>query len=255
MELKLNVTSNPRPDSRPHSRLWSSLIWSYGISSYLVGVVGLLVLISALAGIIPLGKFASLKLGILGSMIVNIGLCLLFGLQHSIMARPSFKRLFADWLPIALERSTFVLASGLVLTLTVLFWQPLPGVLYQSTGNMKLVLWLGFAFGWLYLLAATFAINHFDLFGLRQVWFEAKSEEYIQVPFKENWMYRYSRHPIMLGALIGLWCTPTMTYSSLSLSLGMSIYIAVGLWFEERDLIRQWGQAYLDYKKRVRTLI
>ena len=114
-----------------------------------------------------------------------------------------------------------------------------------------MVMWVGFAFGWSYLLAASFAINHFDLFGLRQVWLEAMNRPYEAPEFKQNWMYRFSRHPIMLGALIGMWCVPDMTASKFLLTLLMTIYVFIGVGFEERDLIRAWGNTYKDYKKRV----
>jgi uncharacterized membrane protein len=117
------------------------------------------------------------------------------------------------------------------------------------------ILWLGFGFGWAYLLAASFAINHWDLFGLRQVWLAAMGLEYTPVAFKEHWMYRYSRHPIMLGVLIGIWCLPTMSASMLMLSIGLTVYMVIGVYFEERDLVRQWGQSYVEYKKRVGALI
>ena len=108
--------------------------------------------------------------------------------------------------------------------------------------------------GWAYLFAATFAINHWDLFGLRQSWFAAKNRTYEQVPFKEHWMYRYSRHPIMLGVLLGIWMIPAMSVSQCLLSSGLTLYGIIGVYFEERDLIRQWGQGYLNYRRRVGAL-
>lgn len=226
----------------------------YSTCCYALGVAGLASFILAMAGLLPLGLFAVSESIWLASLI-NIVLLLLFGLQHSVMARKSFKQKFNALFPQAVERSTFVLASGLVLALTVVAWQPLPGEVWHSSGTLNILLWAGFAFGWVYLLAATFAINHFDLFGLRQAWLAAIGKPYTQVAFKEHWMYRYSRHPIMLGVIIGTWCVPHMTASMLMLAVGMTLYIAVGVYFEERDLIKQWGQRYLDYRQQVGALI
>lgn len=225
----------------------------YSVLAYNLGVAGLGILILAMAGLIPLGGVVVFTNSPGLAVSINLLLLALFGVQHSVMARPAFKRRFRRSFAHALERSTFVWASGLAMALCVLFWQPLQGVVWQSEGILRIVLWAGFAFGWAYLLAATFAINHFDLFGLRQAWLEARGKTYAEVAFKEHWMYRYSRHPIMLGALLGVWCVPTMTASMLMLSLGLTLYIAIGLYFEERDLIRQWGQSYLNYKHRVRA--
>jgi len=108
--------------------------------------------------------------------------------------------------------------------------------------------------GWAYLLAASFAINHFDLFGLRQAWYASRNEDCPDLAFKEHWMYRYSRHPIMLGVLIGIWFPAHMDGSRLMLSIGLSLYMLIGIYFEERDLVRQWGAQYEDYKKRVGAL-
>jgi len=226
----------------------------YGLLAYNIGVAGLGLLILAMAGVLPLGQFLLPASSTLSAVSINLALLLLFGLQHSIMARPTFKKRFEKVLPQALERSTFVLASGLVLAITVLLWQPIEGWVWQTQGLLNYCLWGAFVFAWGYLLLATFAINHWDLFGLRQVWIAARGNNYSALEFKERWMYRYSRHPIMLGALLGVWCVPAMTVSMLMLSVGLSVYIAVGLYFEERDLVSQWGQAYLDYKKRVNAL-
>jgi methanethiol S-methyltransferase len=226
---------------------------SYSLISYLIGVAGLGLLILDTAGLLPLGLF-HLSDSPFVAAVINVGLLLLFGVQHSVMARASFKKRLHRILPAALERSTYVWTSGVALGAAVLLWQPLDGVIWHVSGLLRWLLLGGVAFGWGYLFAATFAINHWDLFGLRQSWLAARGQEYRNVPFKEHWMYRYSRHPIMLGALIGIWSTPTMTATQFFLSGGLTLYIAIGVYFEERDLIRQWGQNYLDYKRRVGAL-
>lgn len=226
---------------------------SYGLLAYLVGVAGLSTIILAYAGLIPFGLLQVTDNPWLAGAI-NVGLLVLFALQHSVMARPAFKAWLNRYLPEATQRSHFVWTSGVVSAILVFCWQPLSGSIWQFSGNAAWALWAVFGFGWAYLLAATFAINHFDLFGLRQVWFAMQNTPYQPVPFKEHWMYRYSRHPIMLGVLIGIWALPAMSASHFMMSIGLSVYIAIGLYFEERDLIAVWGQHYKDYRQRVGLL-
>lgn len=229
---------------------------AFGGISYLVGVAGLCVLIFACAGFIPLGAMLNMQPSPMVAVLINIGLLVLFGFQHSLLARPSIKAKLYSRLPKAMERSNYVWSSGVMLALCVLFWQPVSDhVVWQINGPMYWGVLAVSAMGWMYLLAATFAINHWDLFGLRQTWLEAMGLPYTTVPFKEHWMYRYSRHPIMLGVLIGIWCLPVMTANQLMLNIGLSVYMLIGLYFEERDLIRHWGQGYVEYKKRVGALI
>ncbi len=239
--------------TRPPGLMKPITLLGYGILSYLVGVGGLSAIIFAYAGVIPLG-LVPLTDHISGALSINVALLLIFGLQHSIMARPKFKNWLNQFLPESTQRSHFVWTSGVVSAILVLLWQPIEGQLWHVEGGLAWSLWAVFSFGWGYLLAATFAINHFDLFGLRQVWFAAQNKPYESVPFKEHWMYRYSRHPIMLGVLIGIWVLPSMSASLFVMSVGLTIYIAIGLYFEERDLIRTWGGRYREYKSRVGLL-
>lgn len=224
----------------------------YGLFSYAIGFAGILAIIAAMAGVIPLGTLLPITNNFILAIIINVALTTLFGLQHSIMARPWFKQLFHRWFGQAGERSTFIWTSGVCALIMVAGWQPLPGTIWQASSPIaKTLLWLGFVIGWKYLLAATFAINHWDLFGLRQIWFAINNKPYSEPGFKESWMYRFSRHPIMLGVLIGIWSLPTMTATQLVLSITFTAYIFIGVGFEERDLIRQFGQTYVDYKNRV----
>ncbi len=224
----------------------------YGLSSYAIGFSGLLAIIFSMAGFIPLGSMVVITDNAVLAIIINIALTLVFGLQHSIMARPKFKEFFKSVFGEASERSTFVWTSGVCAFIMVAFWQPLTGFAWQvESQTAQIVLWAGFAIGWTYLVAATFAINHWDLFGLRQVWFALQNKSYVNPEFKENWMYRFSRHPIMLGVLIGIWCVPVMTMTKLVLALCFTVYIFIGVGFEEKDLIREFGKTYIDYKKRV----
>lgn len=246
-----NSTTIARFDEQERNYVRTFSLISYGLIAYAIGVAGLAICIFAYAGIIPLGFMGNLNLPTSGAIVVNIALLIFFGLQHSVLARPSTKQFLNRYIPAALERSNYVWTSGAVLAMVVAFWQPIEGQIWALESNAAYLALAGLGFGWAYLLAATFAINHWDLFGLRQVWLEAMNVEYSPVSFKEHWMYRYSRHPIMLGVLIGIWCLPEMSATTFMLSVGLSVYIVIGLYFEERDLIRQWGSSYLEYKKRV----
>jgi len=224
----------------------------YGFVSYAIGFSGLLAVIFSMAGFVPMGQMAVITDSPVVAVIINIALTGLFGLQHSIMARSGFKQFFYRLFGQAGERSTFVWTSGVCAFIIVGLWQPLTGVVWQAQSLLaQVVLWAGFAAGWTYLVAATFAINHWDLFGLRQIWFAIQGKTYVDPEFTESWMYRFGRHPIMLGVLIGIWSLPTMTATQLVLSVTFTVYIFIGVGFEERDLIRQFGQTYIDYKKRV----
>ena len=180
---------------------------------------------------------------------INIGLIALFGLQHSLMARPGFKRWLAGVLPPAAERSTFMLATAVVVFLLCLAWQPMPTPVWRADDNLlyATLLAIGLA-GWALVFYATFLINHFDLFGLRQVWLYFQGREYTQIPFRVSSLYRFVRHPIMTGVLVGIWFTPVMTLGHLLFATGMSIYILVGVYHEEKDLVRAFGERYLRYR-------
>ncbi|RLT94749.1 methyltransferase family protein [Ketobacter sp.] len=229
-----------------------STLLLYGIASYLIGCAGLVAVILAMAGILPMGSFIVLTDNALLACVINVLLIGLFGLQHSIMARPFFKRAFANTFSAASERATFVWGSGATLLIILALWQPVSGHLWQVESLAgRTILWCLFGAGWSYLFAATFAINHWDLFGLRQIWFAVNDRAYQAPEFKENWMYRFSRHPIMLGALIGMWCVPDMSATKLVMTLSLTAYIFTGLRLEENDLVREFGEQYLEYKKRV----
>jgi len=190
------------------------------------------------------------------ALAVDLALILLFGLQHSIMARSGFKRWLTNFVSPSVERSTYVLATNLVFIVLFVFWQPLPGCLWQLDGQFWVaVLFAVSAAGWLLALLATFLTNHFDLFGLRQVHPELVKKAYMPVPFKEILLYRWIRHPMMLGLLIAIWATPWMTTSHLLFALGMTVYIVIGIHFEEVGLQAQLGQPYREYQKRTACLL
>jgi protein-S-isoprenylcysteine O-methyltransferase Ste14 len=185
------------------------------------------------------------------ALMIDIGLLTAFALQHSIMARPAFKRTWTKLIPEPAERSTYVLASTLLLGCIVYFWQPLGGVLWQVSDPLAVGLLYGlFAIGWAILFLASFQINHFDLFGLRQVWLYFRGRPYTPLAFKTPWLYRHMRHPLYVGLMIGLWATPTMTVAHLVFALLCTGYIFVGVRLEEKDLEAALPE-YRQYKQDV----
>ena len=185
------------------------------------------------------------------ALLINIGLLTAFALQHSIMARPAFKRAWTKFIPKPAERSTYVLASTLMLGGIVYFWQPLGGVFWQVTDPVAVSILYGlFAIGWGILFLASFQINHFDLFGLRQVWLYFRGKPYTQLEFKTPWLYRHMRHPLYVGLMIGLWAAPTMTVAHLVFAMLCTAYIFVGTRLEEKDLENALPE-YRQYKQEV----
>lgn len=191
------------------------------------------------------------------ALIIDIALLALFAVQHSGMARPAFKRWWTRFVPQAIERSTFVLVSSLVLALLFWQWRPLPQVVWQvDNGLARGLLWAISLLGWLLVLTSSFAINHFELFGLRQVWLHARRRSPQDEPFVLRAMYRIVRHPLMLGFLIAFWVTPAMSLGHLLFAVVVTGYIVVAVKFlEERDLVAIHGDAYRDYQRKVPMLL
>ena len=236
--------------------LQRSAVLGYGILAYNTGFLALLWLILSAGGLAP-AVYSPLATGsVQAGIAVNLALIMLFGIQHTIMARQSFKRWLSRHLPAAMERSTFVLLSGVCLALAVWLWQPLPGIVWSVENSAaNLAIWCLFALGWSYLLAATFVTNHFELFGLRQVYLHFIGKPYSALPFTRKFMYRYSRHPMMLGLLTGLWAVPVMSATHFALAGLLTLYSIVGVIFEERDLLRQFGNTYRAYQKEIAALV
>ena len=232
------------------------LVLIYSILAYFISFAGLAYIILWMAGLIP-GAFGGPLADITGGPWVwNVLLLLLFGVQHSLMARSSFKQVLTRYIPVAAERSTYVLASGLAMLVMMIYWSPMPQVVWEvETLWIAWVLFGLFVFGWNLCFVATFGNNHFDLFGVRQAYIYFKGEEYKPVEFGRNGLYKWIRHPIQTGVLIGVWANPMMRLDHLLLSAGLTIYIFIGLWFEERDLIKAFGDEYRTYKAEVGGLI
>ena len=189
------------------------------------------------------------------ALAINAGLLALFALQHSIMARPGFKRALTRVVSPVIERSTYVLASSLALILLFWLWRPLGGVVWSVENDIGVaLLYAGFAFGWGLVLVTTFVINHFDLFGLRQVWRHLNGEPQQGLKFVLPVLYRIVRHPLYVGWFFAFWCTPTMTVTHLFFAIMTTAYILIAIQLEERDLMREHPE-YADYRKRVPMLI
>jgi protein-S-isoprenylcysteine O-methyltransferase Ste14 len=241
---------------RPRSLTYRTTIFGFGVVAYGLGVGALVGLILVMLGVASFtgGPIGKLPLGV--ALLLDLGLLVAFALQHSVMARPSFKARWTQIVPASAERSTFLLATALALIPLLLFWQPMPEVVWSVEGPVLRGLLLAVAVaGWAYLLAASFAINHFELFGLQQVYQALRNRPLTQPPFQARWMYRFDRHPIMTGILIGIWVTPTMTVDHLVFAIGTTVYVCVGVFFEERSLRQQLGSAYEEYCERVRTIV
>ena len=232
-------------------------IFIYGIVSYALGVASLLYLICFLGNIVVPKTIDSAPVGgVAPAVLVDLILVALFAFQHSLMARPGFKERWTRIVPKAAERSTYVLLTGLVLALLCWQWQPIAGVVWNVEGAVgKGLLQALFWLGWVILFAATFMINHFDLFGLRQVYLRLKDQPYRPVPFVEVALYRFVRHPIMLGLLIGLWATPSMSVGHLLFAAATTIYIFIGIFLEEHDTRQALGEDYETYRRQTRMIV
>ena len=186
---------------------------------------------------------------------VDLLLLLLFAVQHTVMARPWFKRRWTRLVPAPAERATFVLFTSLLLALLFWLWRPAGGTVWHLRGPAAGALLGLYAIGWVVAVGSTFMINHFDLFGLRQAYLYARGDAYRPPPFSERALYRWIRHPLMAGFLIVFWAAPVMTAGHLLFAAAATGYIAVGITFEERDLRRDLGEPYRAYRRRVPALI
>jgi len=189
------------------------------------------------------------------ALAIDIVLLGIFAVQHSVMARPGFKAVWTRIVPRSVERSTYVLASSLLLALICWKWQSIPAVVWDvSSPEFKALLLALFALGWLILLLSTFMINHFDLFGLRQVYLRMRGVDYTPLVFKQWAFYKFVRHPIMLGFLIAFWAAPHMSVGHLVFAIATTGYILVGIFLEERDLMKHHAAEYGAYRARVPML-
>ena len=186
------------------------------------------------------------------ALVINLSILGLFILQHSLMARLSFKQRWNRIIPAAAERSTYLLLSAVMMTLICLYWQPIEGIVWQVENPAgKIILISLYFIGWSIPVMASFMINHFELFGLQQVYFYLRNKPEPAPHFTEKSFYKIIRHPIQFGTLIGIWSTPSMSATHLLLSVSLTVYILISLKYEERDLVNTLGEKYRDYQKRV----
>jgi protein-S-isoprenylcysteine O-methyltransferase Ste14 len=230
----------------------------YGVIAYAASVAALVYLIGFSGDVlVPKSVDSGPSATFAGALCIDVLLLSLFAIQHSVMARQAFKRRWTRIVPKAVERSTYVLMTSLVLALFFWQWRPIPVPIVWRIENAAAVqlLWATFWLGWVLVLLSTFLINHFELFGLQQVFARLTGREMPAQGFKTPLLYRYLRHPLYLGILLSLWAVPLMTAGHLLFSMGLSSYIFVGIWFEERDLIAQFGERYRRYRAEVGMLV
>ena len=229
----------------------------YGVLCYLVFLATFLYAIGFVGGVfVPLSLDSDPSAPFAESLLIDVALLGIFAMQHSVMARPAFKRWWTRFVPRSIERSTYVLFSSLALILLFWQWRPLGGVVWEVDGPMaRDMLWTLFALGWVIVLVGTFLISHVDLFGLRQVWLNWRRAPYAPPGFVTPLFYRLVRHPIMLGFIVAFWAAPRMTFAHLVFAIATTAYILVALQFEEHDLATSIGEPYRDYQRRVRMLV
>jgi protein-S-isoprenylcysteine O-methyltransferase Ste14 len=231
-------------------------VFLFGVLSYVLFFASLMYFMGWIAGVgvpTPLDAQPTLPMG--QALAVDLGLLLAFGLQHSVMARPGFKAWWTRWVPHSVERSVYVLASSAFLLAVMIFWEPIGGTLWSVENQAgRFAFYAVFALGWAVLFLATFSINHFDLFGLRQVWLHLVGRPYTQLPFKTPLMYRWVRHPLYVGWLLIFWATPKMTIAHFVLAVCWTGYILVAIEFEERDLLSAHRE-YAKYREEVPMLV
>jgi methanethiol S-methyltransferase len=233
------------------------LLFAYGLCCYIVFLVAFSYAIAFVGGwFVPRQLDGTLTGSMPAALLIDAALLTVFALQHSIMARRWFKERWTQLIPWAVERSTYVLCASAALLLLFWQWRPLGISIWTVESPIgRPILWLLFALGWATVLLMTFLINHFDLFGLRQVWLPLIGKPYTPVEFRTPLPYRIVRHPLYIGFLLAFWSTPHMTLAHLVFALATTGYILIGIHFEERDLLSEHGARYAEYRRRVPMLL
>lgn len=232
------------------------IFFSYGVISYAIFFVTFLYAIGFIGNFaVPktIDGIPEVSLG--AALLINTLLLGVFAIQHSVMARPTFKKWWTRIVPMEIERSTYVLLSSIALIALFVFWQPMGGVIWNVTSPAgQVVLYTLFGFGWALVLVATFLINHFDLFGLRQVTLQLVNKPYTDLQFNTPWLYKYVRHPLYVGWFFAFWATPTMTVTHLVFAVATTAYILIAIQLEERNLVEAHPE-YRAYREQVPMII
>jgi len=229
----------------------------YGVVAYLLFHATFLYLIGFIGNLfVPKGIDNGFVVAPYQAVIIDFLLIALFAAQHSIMARSWFKKAWVKIIPEVIERSTYVICTCIVLITMFYFWQPLDGIVWSVEQPYVVgMLWSLFGLGWAIVLVSSFLINHFDLFGLRQVWLYFRGKPYTDLPFRIPMLYKWVRHPLYFGLLLGFWAAPVMTVTRLFFAVTFTIYIVKAIGWEENDLVRIFGEKYRSYKRNVPMLI
>jgi methanethiol S-methyltransferase len=234
-----------------------TLIFLYGVASYALFLFTFVYSIGFIGNVVVERSMdAPARAPFLVALAIDTLLLGLFAVQHSVMARPAFKRVITRVIPVEAERSTYVLASSLALLAMFVWWEPIGGVVWDvTTPAARAVVHAVYASGFGLVLFSTFLINHFDLFGLRQSWLQLVGTPYTHLPFRTPSLYRYVRHPLYVGWFLAFWATPTMTGAHLLFSAMTSAYILAAIRWEERDLAAVHGREYERYREEVPMLV
>jgi protein-S-isoprenylcysteine O-methyltransferase Ste14 len=230
--------------------VWGSVVYAFFLATFLY-TIGFVEDIPGIKTIDtgPTGSLAAV-------LTIDLLLLSIFAIQHSVMARRGFKQWWTRYVPLHLERTTYVLAATLAVALLLWQWRPLPSSVWAVTApTWRLLLWSLSALGWIILLISTFLINHFELFGLKQVFEHWRGTKDDSLPFKTPGFYQYVRHPLYLGFVLAFWATPMMTQGHLLFAIATTGYIFVGIFFEERDLVARFGEEYRRYQQRVPMIL
>jgi protein-S-isoprenylcysteine O-methyltransferase Ste14 len=232
------------------------LIFLYGVLSYAIFFATFLYAIGFVGNLwVPKSMDSARETSLVAALLINAGLLGVFAVQHSVMARPAFKRWWTRIIPQEAERSTYTLLSSVALLVLFSFWEPIGGTVWNvQSPRAQAAIHVAYAFGWGLVLVSTFLINHFDLFGLRQVWCQLRRKPYQPLPFKTPVLYRYVRHPLYVGWFFAFWATPIMTVAHLVFAVATSAYILIAIQLEERDLMVEHPE-YAQYRKRVPMLV
>ena len=233
------------------------LFFAYGVTSYLIFLATFLYAIAFVGGfVVPRRLDGPLDTSLPAALATDCALLTLFAVQHSVMARRWFKERWTQIVPWIIERSTYVLCASLALLLLFWQWRPIGIPIWSiESGGARVALWTLFAAGWATVLIVTFLINHFELFGLRQVWLPLLGKPYVRVSFRTPLPYRFVRHPLYFGFLLAFWMTPTMTLAHLVFAVATTAYIVLAIQFEERDLVTEHGASYEEYRRTVPMLL